>query len=84
MMLTLAESSAGWASSTFLLHGQHHVELGLQHPAGVDVGDVDGPAVACDVVDHGFGRTWLEGPSGRWWTAALGSVGSGKTGYGRA
>ena len=35
---------------------QHHVELGLQHTAGVDVGDVDGPTVARDVVHHGFGR----------------------------
>ena len=41
----------------FLAPRQHHVELGLQHATGVDVGDVDGPTVAGDVVHHGFGRT---------------------------
>src|SRR6185312_4034581 len=41
----------------FLAPRQHHVELGLQHATVVDVGDVDGPTVAGDVVHHGFGRT---------------------------
>ena len=59
MMLMLAEAVCGLWQLDFLAPRQQDVELRLQHSAVVDVGDVDGPAVAADVVDHGLGGTGL-------------------------